>query len=262
MDASPTPPASILIVDPSREDREKILKAFEGLGYQLHEADGAESALRELDEKPIGLVLCELALPDSSGFAFCRALREDPERQSLAVVLISHWATERDRILAFEAGADDFAAKPFFERELASRIRAVLRRCVQRSDAPDEEIGLFGQGERFEIRSDANEVWVDGRIVPMTPREFALVLALVRQRGRVLRREELIQQAWGPLEPPNARSVDAHIKSIRRKLGDTGDAIETVRGLGYRFSETRIPASPGSPGPSGNSSETGGQTSA
>ena len=249
MDAPPTQATSILIVDPSREDRERILKAFEGLGYELHSANCAEAARRVLDERPIALVLCELALPDSSGFAFCRALREDPERTSLAVVLVSHWTTERDRILAFEAGADDFAAKPFFERELASRIRAVLRRCAQRAEAPDEEIGLFGRGERFEIRSDANEVWVDGRIVPMTPREFALVLALVRQRGRVLRREELIQQVWGPLEPPSPRSVDAHIKSIRRKLGDAGDAIETIRGLGYRFSETRIPASPGSPGP-------------
>ena len=240
MEALDTAKTTILIVDPDEADRSDVRAAFEGSGYRLVEAPGTESAFELLGSEDVDLILCELVLPETSGFAFCRSLREHPEHRGIPLVLISRWAGERDRILAFEVGADDFAAKPFFGRELAARVRAVLRRCAADREAPPEERPVIGQQDAFEVRADANEIRLDGRVVPLTRREFALVVALMRRRGRVVGREELISRAWGDLEAPHARSVDAHIKSIRRKLGQAGLAIETIRGLGYRFTDEPI----------------------
>lgn len=230
----------ILIVDPSEEERARVTHAFDGLGYQLLEASDMAQALQLIEANDVDLVLSEIVLPDVSGFALCRLMREQPSTQSLPIILISGWCGEADRILAFEAGADDFSEKPFYERELAARVRAVLRRSA--GEAPEVQPKAWPALEEdgFEIRQDANEIYLDDRVVPLTRREFALVVALMKRRGRVLGRDELISTAWGDLDAPNARSVDAHIKSIRRKLGQVGRAIETIRGVGYRFSDIAI----------------------
>ena len=238
MSTRPLQSKSVLLVDADLADREALRICFADLGLDLIETDSVEKALDLVRECQPALVLSELRLPDASGFSLVRQLRADGMPNSLPVVLISGWATETDRILAFEAGADDFVAKPFYPRELSSRIQAVLRRCRSTEHLPP--IDGAELVDPLEIRFDAHEVRVGDRAVGLTPREFALLLALVRRRGRVLNRRDLIAQAWGGADPPHARSVDAHVKSLRRKLGLPRDAIETVRGLGYRFTENVV----------------------
>jgi DNA-binding response OmpR family regulator len=231
---------SALLVDPDPESLEAIEKGLQESRLDPISTDTVSAAIELAEHHRPRLIVSELVLPDGSGFALCRRLRESACCAQIPVVLMSRWSLEGDRILAFECGADDFVAKPFFARELASRFRAVLRRSA--GAATDEEGASSARGAKpVAIELDQARVFVAGAPVPLTPREFALLAALVRRRGRVLTRGELIDQAWGDGEGPSARSVDAHVKSLRRKLGESREAIETVRGLGYRFSESLVP---------------------
>lgn len=233
---------SALLVDPDPESLEAIEKGLQESRLEPISADSVSAAIELAERHRPRLIVSELVLPDGSGFALCRRLRESARCAQIPVVLMSRWSLEGDRILAFECGADDFVAKPFFARELASRFRAVLRRSAgAATDIDEERTGNARGSEPVTIELDQARVFVAGSPVTLTPREFALLAALVRRRGRVLTREELIDQAWSDGDGPSARSVDAHVKSLRRKLGESREAIETVRGLGYRFSESRVP---------------------
>ena len=225
----------VLIVDPDREGRELARKSLELPDFELAEAFGIRESLEEARRLPPDVVLSELVLADGSGFALCRSFREDEALASKPIVLVSRWFLEADRILGFECGADDFVAKPYFARELVSRVRAVLRRSAHLSLVSEEK--QFASREGLVVDSSRRAARVEGAIVPLTPREFALLEALAAAGGRVLSRTDLILQAWNSPNRLHERSVDAHIKSLRRKLGAARDAVETVRGLGYRFAE-------------------------
>lgn len=231
----------VLLVDPDPESLESLEKGLQDSKLDLIATGSIAEALAFTERDPPRLIVSELVLPDGSGFGLCRRLRESGRLLSIPIVLVSRWSLEADRILAFECGADDFVAKPFFARELSSRVRALLRRSALPQTQTDSD-ATPDAADPVAIDLDRDEVFVAGARVALTPREFALLAAMVRRRGRVLSREELIEQAWGNGEVPSARSVDAHVKSLRRKLGESRDAIETVRGLGYRFSETLAPS--------------------
>lgn len=242
MSPEETDPATALLVDADLQSLEALEKQAKECKLEPMVAGSVAEAIELAERHQPRLVVSELVLPDGSGFALCRRLRESSRCAQIPILLLSRWSLEEDRILAFECGADDFVAKPFFARELASRFRAVLRRSVVAPTGLDEQgAGRVRGSEPLAIELDQARVFVAGAPVSLTPREFALLGALVRRRGRVLTREELIDQAWSDGEGPSARSVDAHVKSLRRKLGESREAIETVRGLGYRFSESRIP---------------------
>jgi DNA-binding response OmpR family regulator len=179
-------------------------------------------------------VITDMLLRDITGLGFCRLLRESPTLERVALLLLSSFTQEIDRILAFEVGVDDFVAKPFYKRELASRVGAILRRSGTHSSGSGE---LPGGGER-ELRFDPERgrLEVRGRRVELTPKELDIVAVLVRHEGRVLSRERIVGEVWG--EPPtDPRVVDAHVKAIRRKLGESADALQTVRGVGFRFAQ-------------------------
>jgi len=237
--ASPNPEQDFaLLVDSDADSRAAVRRSLQDTNLALIEVDTVAEALEWVARDEPRLVLSELALPDGSGFALCRQLRESAAFSDVPIVLVSRWSTESDRILAFECGADDFLSKPFFQRELASRIKAVLRRSevpvereTEETDPPSSLLAI--DGERREVR-------FDGTRLPLTPREFSLLATLARHRGRVLSRADLIAEAWNAGENPTERSVDAHVKSLRRKLDGAKDAIETIRGIGYRFSEKGI----------------------
>ena len=166
----------------------------------------------------------------------CRQLRL--EQRTVQVMMVSRWAREADRILAFECGADDFLAKPFFERELASRTRALLRRRGDFDSFTTQPLESETAKARPIIRINAHrrQIEISGKRVTFTPREFTLLCKLMEGRGRVFSRSDLVGESCDELPTPGIRSVDAHIKSIRQKLGAMGQAIETVRGAGYRYS--------------------------
>ncbi len=231
----PADRSRVLIADPDVKARERVSGSLAVSPVEVVEAETVEEAIGALAESDVDLVLTELQLPDASGFVLCRRLRERAEDRYIPVIVLSEWTTETDRILAFECGADDFVAKPYFARELSSRVEAVLRRRQQR----DTDAALLDETP-LATRAPApfkrpREVLFDGRPLKLTPKERALLGALASAGGRVLSREDLIAQVWGGAPSPTARSVDSHIKSLRRKLADAPDCVETVRGVGYRF---------------------------
>lgn len=225
----------ILVAESDPHWRDRLMESLASPLLELSGVStGAEALAFAAREKP-DLLLTELVLPDMSGLGLCRLLREDPALAHLGIVMVTTHASEIDRILAFEAGIDDFLAKPFYARELASRVGAVLRRASPSRAAPSfPELQTRGA---IAIEADASSVTVGERRLDLTPREFHLLAALIRHSGRVLTRRQLITRVWGAESEHTDRVVDAHIKSIRRKLGKAKGCVETVRGVGYRFSD-------------------------
>jgi len=225
----------VLIVDPDRASRELARKSLSLPELEVVEAGGIEEALGAAASDPPDVLITELVLADGSGFALCRAVRESAELASKPILIVSHWSREADRILGFECGIDDFLAKPYYGRELLSRVRAILRRSrlLERSPGEPAMTTLRGLAIDFQRRTAR----VDGAAVALTQREFSLLETLAHSGGRVLSRGDLMKIAWGSPPGLHERSVDAHVKSLRRKLGSARDSVETVRGLGYRFAE-------------------------
>lgn len=197
-------------------------------------AASGDAALRAIDERPPDLLILDLNLPVLSGLEVCRILRARPITRRLPVIILTARSGEADRVAGLEIGADDYVTKPFSLRELAARVRAVLRR---RQGAPaGDEPGLY-RGRHLVADFDAVWIAVDGQPVRLTRREFQLLRCLVLNRNRVLSRERLLERVWGYDQEIETRSVDVHIGRLRAKLGPAGRQIETAIGLGYRFVE-------------------------
>jgi DNA-binding response OmpR family regulator len=228
----------ILVADDDADWRQRIAESLANLRLELAVAASGEDALTYTRREKPDLVVLDLLLPEVSGLGVCRLLREDPALGHTGIVMVTGHATEVDRILAFEVGVDDFLPKPFFGRELASRVGAVLRRSAPaRPFAHADAAPLRG---RVSVHTASNAVLVGDRRVELTPRELQLLSTLIAQAGRVLTRKQLIAGLWSGESEHTDRVVDAHVKSIRHKLGEARNCVETVRGVGYRFSD--VPA--------------------
>jgi len=223
----------ILVVDP---DPVSLRHASESLGQRAScvGAATAQVALGALKTERFDLVLLELALRDLTGLGLVRLIRENPETARTPIFVVSAQASEIDRVLAFEAGADDFLAKPYYAPELAVRVRTLLR-AFDAATGSDGGDALRSRGLLIDARS--GRVEVQGRTIPLTPTEFQVLAALAAEKGRVVRRRDLIERLRGPGARQSERAVDAHVKSIRRKLGAARAILETVRGVGYRLSD-------------------------
>jgi len=221
------------VVDPDADSRGKIVRSLEERSLACRQVATAAEALEQAKSSPPRLIVLEAVLPDVSGLGLCRLLRESPETARVPILIVSAQASEIDRVLAFEGGADDFLPKPFYPAELAARVAALLRGFE--SAAQDRAAALRQIGGLRLDRSGSVAALGDERL-DLTPKEFEILAALAAQPGRVLRREQLVERVWGKGAPQSGRAIDAHIKSIRRKLGGARDRIETVRGVGYRLS--------------------------
>jgi two-component system phosphate regulon response regulator PhoB len=177
------------------------------------------------------LVLLHWSLTDATGPSVCRELRKTPDVGSVPLIALSDAAGEVDRVVAFELGVDDYVVRPFSARELLLRVKALLRRA--RNDPNPEEPAAFG---RLTIHRQELRVWVDERDVALTAREFQLLLALYDRRGKARTRELLLREVWRR-SGSGTRTVDTHVTNLRQKLGSAGGYIETVRGVGYRFTD-------------------------
>jgi two-component system phosphate regulon response regulator PhoB len=171
-------------------------------------------------------------LPDMSGTEVCRWLRSRPEGADLLVLMLTAKGEEVDRVVGFELGADDYVTKPFSPRELTLRVRAVLRR--RKPAAPPNEALAHGT-----LRLDAarHRCHVGSSEIELTAKEFDLLRTLMARPGRVLTRDQLLDEVWGADIAVTTRTIDTHLKRLREKLGPASDLIETVRGVGYRFAE-------------------------
>jgi DNA-binding response OmpR family regulator len=187
-----------------------------------------EEAVSELRRHPVRLVVLDVGLPGIDGFEVCRRVRA---WSKVPIVMLTARDEEPDRVAGFELGVDDYVPKPFSPRELAARIKAILRRAEQR---PEDEVLTTGD---IVLRRDSHEVSVAGEPVELTSKEFDLLACFLEHRGIVLSRERLLDIVWGVSYPGGTRTVDMHVAQLRRKL-QAPDAIRTVRGAGYKLLAT------------------------
>ena len=222
----------ILIVEDEQDVAELIRRVVLRNGDAVAEiAVRGDAALTAVSERPPDLVILDLNLPVLDGVEVCRILRSRGETKRLPIIMLTARGGEDDRVTGLEAGADDYITKPFSLRELAARVRAVLRRAGAEAETP----ALAYRGHHLVADFDAVVVTVDGRPVRLTRREFELLRFLVQNRNRVLSRDRLLERVWGYDRSIETRSVDVHVGRLRTKLGPAGGQIETVIGLGHRF---------------------------
>jgi DNA-binding response OmpR family regulator len=191
-----------------------------------------DAALKAVAERAPDLIVLDLNLPVLSGFEVCRILRSRPATRQIPIIMLTARTAEVDRVSGLDLGADDYVTKPFSLRELAARVRAVLRRRHVESLPP---AGQVYRGTLLVADFDAVAVHVGERPVRLTRREFELLKCLVENRNCVLSRDRLLERVWGYDRLIETRSVDVHVGRLRAKLGAAGDQIETVVGLGYKF---------------------------
>lgn len=224
------PDAKILVVDDERSILDLVSAYLQAEGYAVHTAMDGPSALKAARVHRPDLIVLDIMLPGMDGLELLTRLRHESD---VYVILLTARSEETDKIVGLSVGADDYLTKPFSPRELVARIKAALRRL--RSDVgPADATTLTFRHVR--IDTGRREVSVDREPVDLTPTEFDLLTTLAEHRGRVLSREQLLQQVWGYDFYGEERVVDVHIGHIRQKLGNEG-FIVTVRGVGYRFED-------------------------
>ncbi len=223
--------ARIYVVEDEPDIADVLAYNLKREGYAVEVFDRGDTALEATRKQPPDLVVLDLMLPGLDGLEFARLVRRDGATARLPVVMLTAKGEEVDRIVGFELGADDYIAKPFSPREVVLRVKAVLRRASQEADEAEGEILQVGN-VRLDIPGHRLEV--HGEEIPLTATEFRLMKLLLERAGRVQTRGQLLSDVWGYAEDVDSRTVDTHIRRLRRKLGDEADRIETVVGVGYR----------------------------
>lgn len=223
----------ILVVDDEPDILELIRYNLAQNGYGVRGVLSGEEALLQVRAQLPDLVILDLMLPGVDGLEVCRALKQDARTAVTPILMLSARSEDADVVAGLELGADDYLTKPFSPRVLLARVRAVLRR--QQVVAADESPELI-RGNLL-IRPGRHEVLVTGQPVQLTLTEFRILHLLAQRPGWVFTRSQIIDATQGDDASVTARSVDVHIVSLRRKLGPSGDVIETIRGIGYRFKE-------------------------
>jgi DNA-binding response OmpR family regulator len=231
-----TPPR-VLVVEDEQDIAALIKHTLERSGDAAVNTVGrGDEALRAVAELTPDLVILDLNLPVLSGSDVCRLLRQRPATAHIPIIMLTARTSEADRVSGLDLGADDYVTKPFSLRELAARVRAVLRR--RGGPTADAARPQVYRGEHLVADFDAISIAVDGSPVRLTRREFELLQFLVENKNRVLSRDRLLERVWGYDRFVETRSVDVHVGRLRAKLGAAGQQIETVVGLGYRFIDT------------------------
>jgi len=226
------PQQRVLIVEDEADIGDLIKHAVERSGdLEAEVASSGDAALRAVSERPPDLVVLDLNLPVLDGIEVCRILRSRRETRRVPIVIVTARGAEDDRINALDLGADDYITKPFSPRELAARVRAVLRRMTTAA----EPAAHVYAGTQLFADFDGAVVSVEGDAVRLTRREFELLQYLVQNKNRVVSREKLLERVWGYDRTVETRSVDVHVGRLRTKLRMAGRQIGTVFGLGYRF---------------------------
>ena len=224
----------ILIIEDEPDIRKNLEYNLSREGYSVLTATSIAEAEQLIYSNNLSLVLLDLMLPDGSGLELCKKMKSDPDMQNLPIIILTAKDDEVDKVVGFALGADDYVTKPFSVRELILRIKAVLKRGDNKKDIVEID-RQFGD---LKIDIDSHEVYVDGELVNLPALEFKLLIQLVDRRGRVQSREQLLADVWGYSAEVTTRTVDTHIKRLREKLGTMGKYVQTIRGVGYKFSRS------------------------
>jgi len=226
----------IIFIEDESDLREVIEHNLIREGYQVYSSSDGENGLQLIREKSPDLILLDLMLPGLDGLDVCRALKADAITRAIPIIMVTAKGEESDIVLGLGIGADDYVTKPFSTKELIARIKAVLRRSSLKEDQSGQERIVRGE---VVIDMGRHEVQVEGESVVFTATEFRLLHFLASHPGRVFTRDQLLSRVIGEDAYVIDRNIDVHIRSIRKKLGEHLDLIETIRGVGYRFRDVQ-----------------------
>ena len=221
----------ILLIEDEPDIAEVLQYNLEKEGFQVEIARRGDAGLEVIRRDGPDLILLDLMLPGIDGLELTRLLKRDPETAHLPIVMLTARGEEVDRIVGLELGADDYISKPFSPREVVLRVKAVLRRRLQPDEGAEDLLQIGG----IELDIAGHQLRIRGREIPLTATEFRLLRLLMERQGRVQTRSQLLSDVWGYAEDIDSRTVDTHIRRLRRKLGSEAERIETVIGVGYRL---------------------------
>ena len=222
----------IYIVEDEPDIRETLKYNFSNEGFEVFTAPDGEEALSNIKKVLPDVLILDLMLPGLSGLDVCKSIRADDDIRDISIIMLTAKGEEIDRVIGFELGADDYVTKPFSVRELILRVKVLLKK--QRESLVENKLVTFGP---IRIDLDAHELKINDKEIVLTALEFKLLQHLVKRKGRVQTREQLLGDVWGYSAEVTTRTVDTHIKRLREKLGNRSDYIQTIRGVGYRFSK-------------------------
>ena len=228
--------ANILVVEDDMDIQQLVSYHLIRAGYNVSCADSGEQGLQLLEEEKFSAVILDLMLPGKNGMEVCASIREDNQNQQVPVIMLTALGEEDDIVAGLSGGADDYVTKPFSPKVLMARVEAVLRREADNrtTDTEAEEVITMHD---LRITPRRHEVLVSGKGVQLTTTEFTILVLLARRPGWVFSRQQIIDQVRGYDYSVTPRAVDVQIFGLRKKLGETGKNIETVRGIGYRLKE-------------------------
>lgn len=219
----------IYLLEDDASIRNFVEYALNNSGFEAKSFEKPSDFWRELESCPPTLVLLDIMLPEEDGIEVLKKLRKRKDTKDTPVILLTAKTTEYDKVLGLDSGADDYVSKPFGIMELLSRIKALLRRCGDKQDKGEYTVGsLYVCPQKHIVRAE-------GRDVALTFKEFELLCLLISSPGTVFNRDQILQRIWGYEFDGENRTVDVHIRTLRSKLGNCGDLIETVRGIGYKI---------------------------
>ena len=223
----------VLVIEDEPDIRKTIDYNLSKESFKVTQASSIEEGEKALASNKIDVIILDLMLPDGSGLTLCRDIKSEPNTKHIPVIILTAKTEEVDRVVGFELGADDYVTKPFSVRELILRVKAILKRGVSTEKNTDDIEDSFGE---LTINYEEHQAYISGQKISLTALEFKLLKHLINRKGRVQTRDQLLEDVWGYSSNVTTRTVDTHIKRLREKLGSVGDHIQTIRGVGYRFS--------------------------
>ena len=226
---------NILVIEDEPDIRKNLEYNLGREGFNTSSSGSLDEANEKLKSKKFDLIILDLMLPDGSGLDLCKKIKSNSETEATPIIILTAKDDEVDKVVGFELGADDYVTKPFSVRELILRVKAILKRSDTKTKEVVEVERQFGD---LKIDVDSHEVHVDSQLIELTALEFRLLKELVDKRGRVQSRDQLLSEVWGYNAEVTTRTVDTHIKRLREKLGSMGKYVQTIRGVGYKFSRT------------------------
>jgi two-component system phosphate regulon response regulator PhoB len=224
----------VLIIEDEPDIRKTIDYNLSKESFRVFQAGSIAEGEKSILENTPDVIILDLMLPDGSGLTLCRDVKSNDDTKHIPIILLTAKADEVDRVIGFELGADDYVTKPFSVRELILRVKAILKRGLSESEKLNKSEFTFGE---LRLNLDAHQIFINNDEIAFTALEFRLLKHLIDRRGRVQTRDQLLEEVWGYSAEVTTRTVDTHIKRLREKLGSSGDYIQTIRGVGYRFSK-------------------------
>ena len=225
----------VLVIEDEPDIRKTLEYNLLREGFEVSGCGSIKEAKKLIEDPKFSIILLDLMLPDGSGLDLCKEIKSDTATKDIPIVILTAKDDEVDKVVGFELGADDYVTKPFSVRELILRVKAILKRNSKTLLTPIEVNRNFGS---LKMDIESHEVFIDDKEVILTALEFKLLNQLVERRGRVQTRDQLLSDVWGYSADVTTRTVDTHIKRLREKLGIMGKYVQTIRGVGYKFSRT------------------------